>query len=138
MWIVAQALLLALVGTANGWVDGTRAAAWDTVPYFVHCANNSGGVSEPLLALMAGAAIRKDHVLALQLVGGVSMLAALLLLVGTGAFGLDAVISTNASVSTEFGVDYFTAGYMFDGWVTQLGAFTTYGALYLNIWLDRA
>ena len=55
MWIVAQALLLALVGTASGWVDGTRAAAWDTVPYFVHCANNSGSVSEPLLALMAGA-----------------------------------------------------------------------------------
>jgi hypothetical protein len=28
---------------------------WDTVPYFIHCGNNSGGVSEPLLDLMAHA-----------------------------------------------------------------------------------
>ena len=49
--------LLALVGITTGSVrvDVACAAAWDTVPYFVHCGNNSGGVSEPLLALMANA-----------------------------------------------------------------------------------
>ena len=35
--------------------SATPGSAWDTVPYFIHCGNNSGGVSEPLLALMAGA-----------------------------------------------------------------------------------
>ncbi len=53
----SQAALLALVGGhIAAWVDVTRAVVgWDTVPYFVHCGNNSGGVSEPILALMAGA-----------------------------------------------------------------------------------
>jgi len=51
----------------------------------------------------------------------------------TAAGGLDAVLSENLSVSAEFGLDTFTAGYVFDGWVSQLGTFTTYGALYVNI-----
>jgi hypothetical protein len=39
---------------ANG-SDRNGSGHWDTVPYFIHCGNTSGGVSEPLLALMAGA-----------------------------------------------------------------------------------
>lgn len=51
----------------------------------------------------------------------------------TAAGGLEAILSANLSVSAELGVDYFTAGYLYDGWVTHLGVLTTYGALYVNI-----
>jgi len=51
----------------------------------------------------------------------------------TAAGGLEAVMTANLSVSAEFGLDYFTAGYVFDGWVTHIGSLTTYGALYVNI-----
>eukprot|EP01048_Picozoa_sp_COSAG05_P022963 COSAG05_NODE_4787_length_1373_cov_1.248038_1_plen_357_part_01 len=50
-------LLLLSFATAvllTGQAAGVN-SSWDTVPYFIHCGNNSGGVSEPLLALMAGA-----------------------------------------------------------------------------------
>jgi hypothetical protein len=51
----------------------------------------------------------------------------------TAGAGLEAILTTNLAISAEFGVDYFTAGYVFDGWVSHLSTFTTYGALYVNL-----
>lgn len=49
--------------------------------------------------------------------------------------GLDGEINDNLSISAEVGVDYFTAGYQFDGWVYHGDMLTTWSALYVNIWL---
>jgi len=51
----------------------------------------------------------------------------------TAAGGLEAIMTENLAFSAEFGVDFFTAGYVFDGWVNHVNTFTTYGALHVNI-----
>ena len=52
---VAAALALAVLSLAGfKGVDGGKLAFnWTTVPYFVHCANNTGAVSESMYAPFA-------------------------------------------------------------------------------------
>lgn len=49
--------------------------------------------------------------------------------------GLDARLSPNLSLSAELGLDLFTAGYVYDGWVSHGDSVSTWSAVYLNFWL---